>query len=253
MSELSFILGKLIQELDVEVAYFLLDGVDECGKLEQEALTDRFLDLCNIKPGKFRLLVVSRPISGMGKTSTIMLEKVSSDIEKFVSHSVDQFSSVDGFDEQIRDEVEKTLLKGAEGTFLWVSLMMNELKKKNTCTEILDTIKSVPKGLNAKYSHMLRQIDKYHQHNVFQMLCWVTTAFRPMNLQEMSEVIVKPPGLTPERAVRDAVKGSEGLLEVRGDQVTFVHTSAMVGFNFTNRNSSQHQFSCYNQSLYVKI
>ena len=255
VSELSFILGKLIQELNVDVAYFLLDGVDECGKLEQEALTDKLLDLCNIKPGKFKLLVVSRPINGMGKTPTIKLEQITSDIEKFVSHSVEQLSNVDGFDEQIRGEVEQTLLTGAEGTFLWVSLVMSELKKKGTCTEILDTIKSVPKGLNAKYSHMLGQIGKYHQQNVFQMLRWVTTAFRPMNLQELSTVIVKPPDprITPEQAVRDAVIGSEGLLEVRGDQVTFVHTSAKVGSTFMNGYSYEHQLSCCQESLYVKI
>ena len=254
VSELSFILGKLIQELNVDVAYFLLDGVDECGKLEQEALTDKLLDLCNIKPGKFKLLVISRPTNGMGKIPTIKLEQITSDIEKLVSHSVEQLSNVDGFDEQIRGEVEQTLLTGAEGTFLWVSLVMSELKKKGTCTEVLDSIKSVPKGLNAKYSHMLRQIGKYHQQNVFQMLRWVTTAFRPMNLQELSTVIVKPPDprITPEQAVRDAVIGSEGLLEVRGDQVTFVHTSAKVGSTFMNGYSYEHQLSCCQESLYVK-
>ena len=201
LDELSFILRKLIQGLDIDVAYFLLDGVDECGEFEQQVLTDKLLDLCNIKPGKFRLLVVSRPISGMGITPTIKLEQITSDVEKYVLLSVEQLSNVDGLDEQIRGEVEQTLLKGNEGTFLWVSLVMRELKKKKTCTEILDTIKSVLKGLPAKYSQMLRQIDKDHQQNVFQMLRWVTTAFRPINLQELSAVIMKRPGLTPKQAV----------------------------------------------------
>ena len=234
--ELTYILEKLIQEMDVDVAYFLLDGVDECGKEEQEALTDKLLKLCDIAPGKFRLLVVSRPITGLGKAPLINIGEIKSDIQKFVAHSVGKLSNVDGFDEQIRGEVEQTLLSGAEGTFLWVSLVMAELEKKRTCTEILDTIKTVPKGLDAKYGHMLRQIDKYHQNNVFQMLRWVTTAFRPMNLQEMSVVIAKPPDprLTPEQAVRDAVIGSEGLLEVRGDQVMFVHTSAKVSLSGIN-------------------
>lgn len=243
VSDLSFILEKLIQELDVDVAYFLLDGVDECGKSEQGALTGKLLDLCNIKPGKFRLLVVSRPISGMGETPTIKLEQITSDIERFVSHSVEQFKKVEGFDDLIRDEVERILLAGAEGTFLWVSLVMNELKEKKTCTEILDVIKSVPKGLNAKYSHMLRQIDEYHRPNVSQMLRWVTPAFRPMKLQELSAIIAKPSDsmISPEQAVRDAVTGSEGLLEVRGDQVTFVHISAKVGSTTRNLSMSGYE------------
>ena len=230
VSELSFVLGKLIQELDVDTAYFLLDGADECGREEQEALISTLLNLCDVKPGKFKLLVVSRPISGMGTTPTIKLEQITSDIEKFISSSVEQFANVDGFNEEIRGEVERRLLKGAEGTFLWVSLVMGELKKKKTCTEILATTKSVPKGLNNKYSHMLQQIGKDQQHNVYQILRWVTAAFRHMTLQELSVVIEPPsnPKLPPEQIVRDAVTSSEGLLEVRANQVTFVHTSVKV-------------------------
>ena len=183
--------------------------------------------LWDVNPGKFKILVVSRPMGGMAAIPTIKLEQITSDIEKFVHKSVEPLANIDGFGE-IQKEVEESLLKGAEGTFLWVSLVMQEIEKGRTCTEILAAIKSVPKGLNNKYSHMLQQIDAEHQGKVYQMLCWVTVVVRPLTLQELS-VIIEPPAshlMPPERAVRDGVTSSEGLLETRGDEVTFVHISA---------------------------
>ena len=229
VSELSFILRKLIRELAVDTAYFLLDGVDECVKEEQEALTLTMLKLWNVKPGKFKLLVVSRPIGGMGTTPTIRLEETeqtAGDIEKFVSWSVEQLANVDGFKE-IQQEVEQTLLRGAEGTFLWVSLVMREIEKRKTCTEILAAIQCVPQGLNNKYSHMLQQIDPAHQQKVSQILRWVTAAVRPLTVHELSEVIEAPPSssMPPERAVRDGVTSTEGLLKTRDDEVTLIHSS----------------------------
>ena len=229
VSELSFILRKLIRELAVDTAYFLLDGVDECVKEEQKALTSTMFKLWDVEPGKFKLLVVSRPIGGMGTTPTIRLEETEQttvDIEKFVSKSVEQLANVDGFKE-IQQEVEQALLRGAEGTFLWVSLVMREIEKRKTCTEILAAIKSVPHGLNNKYSHMLQQIDSAHQRKVYQILRWVTAAVRPLTLQELSEVIESPPSssMSPEQAVRDGVTSAEGLLKIQGDEVTLVHSS----------------------------
>ena len=230
VSELSFILRKLIRELVVDTAYFLLDGVDECVKEEQEALTSTLLKLWDVKPGKFKLLVVSQAIGGMGATPTIRLEKTEQtegDIEKFVSKSVEQLANIDGF-KDIQQEVEQTLLRSAERTFLWVSLVMREIEKKRTCTEILAAIKSVPQGLNNKYSHMLQQIDPAHQRKVYKILRWVIAAIRPLTLQELSEVIEAPPSdsMSPEQAVRDGITSSEGLLKIQGDEVTLIHSSA---------------------------
>ena len=229
VSELSFILRKLIQELAVDKVYFLLDGVDECVKEEQEALTSTMLKLWDVKPGKFKLLVVSQLIGGMGRTPTIRLEETEQtkgDIEKFVSKSIEQIN-VDGF-EEIQQEVEHTLVKRAEGTFLWVSLVMREIEKKKTCGDICTASKINPLGLNGKYSHMLQQIDPANQRQAYKILRWVTAAIRPLTLQELSEVIEAPPSklMSPEQAVRDGITSCEGLVKIQGGEVTLVHSSA---------------------------
>ena len=241
VSELSSILRKLIRELAIDTAYVLLDGVDECLKEEQEVLTLTLLSLWDVKPGKFKLLMVSRRIGGMGSTATIKLEETEQtkgDIEKFISKSVEQLANVDGFGE-IQQDVEETLRQGAEGTFLWVSLVMREIKKKKTCTDILAATKSVPQGLNNNYGHMLQQIDLVHQESLYQILRWVTAAVRPLTLQELSDVIKAPrsSSMPPEQVVSDAVISAEGLLKIQGDEVTLIHTSVkefLLSANLSN-------------------
>ncbi|MCJ1383045.1 hypothetical protein MMC17_006158 [Xylographa soralifera] len=228
--ELSFILRTLIRELDVDTAYFLLDGVNECVKKEQETLTSTMLKLWDVEPGKFKLLMISRPIGGMGRTPTIRLEdteQTKGDIEKVVSYNLDQLANVDGFKE-VQQEVKQNLLDGSQGTFLWVSLVMREIEKKKTSSEILAATKSVPQGLDNKFSHMLQQIDPTNQRQVAKMLRWVAAAYRPLTLQEFSSVIEAPPSgsIPTEQAVRDEAASAEGLLKIRGNEVAFVHTFA---------------------------
>ena len=227
VSDLSYILGKLIQEMDIDRAYFLLDGLDECEE-DQEALVSTLIRLSNIKSGKFKLLIVSQAVNGMSTIPAIKLENKSDDIQKFIANSVGRLN-VDGFDQEMRREVEGILLDRAEGTFLWVSLVMDEIiGKTKTCTEILDAIKAVPPGLNSKYSRMLQQIRKEHQSDVFKILRWVIVAVRPLTLQELSTVMDASSSypISSEQVVRDAVTHSEGLLETRGDVVTLVHATA---------------------------
>ncbi|KAL6713171.1 hypothetical protein ACLMJK_009292 [Lecanora helva] len=229
VTELSFILRRLIQEVAVETIYFLLDGVNECAETEQEALTTMIPRLLDVEPGKFKMLVSSRHIGGLGTFPNIKIieleetEQTKGDVEKFISQRVKTLANVPGFKE-IQGQVEEDLLRLAEGTFLSVSLVMRDIKQKKTCTDILNAIRSFPPRLDGKYRHMIDQIDPAHQETVYRILRWVIAAIQPMTLQELAAVINVPPRNIQE--VRDAVTWSEGLLEVHGTRVTFVNTSA---------------------------
>ena len=230
VSELSFILRKLLRELTSETVYFLLDGVDECIQDDQKELTSTLLKLWDVKPGKFKMIGVSRYIGGINRVPTIDLEdtkQTAGDIEKFVSKSVEQLASVDGF-KDIQEQVEQTLIESADGTFLWVSLVMQEIEGSETCTEILAAIEHIPQGLDNKYNHMLQQIEPAHQQKVVQILRWVAAAVRPLTLSELSEVIDAPASdlMSPEQAVRDVVTKAKGLLKIQGTEVTLIHASA---------------------------
>jgi hypothetical protein len=92
----------------------------------------------------FRMVVVSRDIAGTQLYPSE--EQVPNDIKLFI---------LDKSQKQSRN----LLLERSEGTFLWIGFITNELSQRKTCTEALEALHAVPKGLPANYSQMLLKIE----------------------------------------------------------------------------------------------
>ena len=153
---------------------------------------------------------------------------VASDIKRFISVRVEELSRIEGFNEKIRTTVQEALLERAEGTFLWVGFVINELSKKKTCTEVFETLRALPRGLPAIYSRMLLQIERSRRRTSSVIIRWVTMAVRPLTLQELAAAIGIQSSalLTIEQAVRDQVALCGFFLNVSKQEVDLVHQSA---------------------------
>jgi hypothetical protein len=113
-------------------------------------------------------------------------EHTNSDIQRFVSQKFQELGiAIPGFNE-IKEQVSKTLLKRAEGTFLWVGFVTDELSRKPTCTQILDTLNEMPKGLPSVYSRILSKTEKERRPVLSRLLRWVTIAFRSLSVEELA-------------------------------------------------------------------
>jgi hypothetical protein len=92
-----------------------------------------------------------------------------------------------------------------------------ELSHKQTCTEIWEALEDLPSGLPAIYRRMLLRIPAKRRSVSQAILRWVTTAARPLQLQELAAATdVRPTSahMTTEQAMRDAVALCEPLLKV---------------------------------------
>jgi ankyrin repeat protein len=184
--------------------------------------------------GKFKLAVVSREIPDLRGCTQIRLdpdnnEKVIDDIERFVSARVKELKKIEGFTGKVQSHVEQTLLSRAQGTFLWVGFAMHELLQKATCTEVLDTLSKIPRGLFAVYSRLLLQIPEERRETSRQILQWVSTALRPLSLAELASAldVEATSGLmTIEQAIRDKIAFCGPFLKIEGKIVGLVHQSA---------------------------
>ncbi|EFY93351.1 NACHT and Ankyrin domain protein [Metarhizium acridum CQMa 102] len=139
---------------------------------------------------RFRLAIISRKVDGLGACCQVRLdldnsEHVSNDITKFISTRVEELNKVDDF-ASIREQVQTTLLNGANGTFLWVSSVITELLKANTRIDILQTLEKTPPGLDAAYSGTLKKIKVSQRSMVSKILRWVVMAVRPLTLKELA-------------------------------------------------------------------
>jgi ankyrin repeat protein len=241
--ELSFeplwaIFKKIIQDPELGNTLCVLDGIDESDKGTTQILLPRLVDLLSptLQPPlsiTFRLIVVSRDISGLENCTRIKLdpdnnESVHDDIEKFISIRVRDLSKVVGSRHRCEIEVQSTLLQRAEGTFLWVGFAMYELMRKRTWTEVFDALKTLPSGLPAIYSRMLHQIPPGHRKISSKILQWVTMAFRPLTLLEIAIAIglkSLSSSISLKHAIMDEITLCSSFLKVHNSEVTLIHQS----------------------------
>jgi len=229
---------RVIQDVDLGKMFCVLDGLDECDADSTSLLVAKLVELftlndSQITNGAFKIVIVSRNIPGLRSCTQVKFnpdneEHVVSDIKRFISVRVKELSRIEGFNEDFRIAVRKTLLERSEGTFLWVGLVMRELSQKRTCTEVLEALRELSPDLSEIYGRMLLQIESRRRRTSSGILLWVMMAIRPLTLQELAAAIgIQSSALiTIEQAVRDQVALCGPFLKLRDQEVGLVHQSA---------------------------
>ncbi|KAH7254972.1 hypothetical protein B0J15DRAFT_526313 [Fusarium solani] len=230
------VLEKLFAQPGLPTIFYIIDGVDECHSSHQ--LVTKLYDYCKSQARSKecagpRLAMIGRDIEELDAFPGIKVdpdneENVNEDVKRLISSSLEPLARIQGFDD-IRSRVEKSLLGRAEGIFLWVSFGIDELSRKKTCVEILDTIRALPKGLHPIFARMLHQIESDQREASSLILKGVALAERPLTLDELTAVIGVEPGdpdMSIERITADRVAICRPFLKVHNNQVIFVHQSA---------------------------
>ncbi|KAL9066016.1 MAG: hypothetical protein Q9157_007281 [Trypethelium eluteriae] len=232
------IFRNLVGDVNHGMIYCVRDGLDECDDSSVQSMIPKIINL--FSPGSshstdnhFKLVIVSRDIHSLRGSAQVKLdpdndEHVTSDIELFVSHKMQDLSSrIEGFAD-IQELVHKTLLERSEGTFLWVGFVVYELSQKCTRIQVLDALQELPKGLSAIYDRMLLQIESNERQASSRILQWVTMAVRPLTLLELVEAtgVRSPPQISSKQVLCDEIDLCRPLLKVQAEEVGLVHESA---------------------------
>ncbi|KAK5219300.1 hypothetical protein LTR47_011554 [Exophiala xenobiotica] len=232
---------SLLQPSTSSQVVCVLDGLDEC---EKESLK-QLLDAVNYlsKSGetsrpRLKLIILSRPQpavleSKLGQYPQIQLDdsdtEISHDVERYIFAKVAELASEQNFSEDMVAQVQQSLLAGADGTFLWVGSVANELQGRSW-SRIDEVLRHVTKGLGGIYQRLLQQIgDKKALDPILQ---WVVLAARPLTLEELTVAAgIKTAGALPATQVTKNRLRTGGLLvKVEGDVVNLVHESAKEFF-----------------------
>jgi len=108
--------------------FCVLDGLDECDEDMIRILVPKIVDIFLLKnlelaTKTFKMVIVSREIPGLQGCVQVKLdpdndERVASDIKRVISARVTELSRIEGFNNEFRATVQKTLLERSKGTFL---------------------------------------------------------------------------------------------------------------------------------------
>ncbi|UKZ76962.1 hypothetical protein TrVFT333_004678 [Trichoderma virens FT-333] len=231
---------SLLQEPGVQTPYLIVDGLDEC----QTGLDDLLWLIVRLSSSRARILVSSRnwpSIDDALSAATLKVplclelntQAISAAVDIYIGYKVEQLKRSKKYDEETRKTVQQYLASNADGTFLWVALVCQELsdpkvRKWHTLAMLNDFLTEFPSGLDALYVRMAEQIFGSRDAELCrQVLAVASVVFRPVALTEILS-LVESPGDFPDEAnsLREIIELCGSFLTLREGVIHFVHQSA---------------------------
>ncbi len=233
---LTEIFTRMLEDPKLSSRYLIIDALDEC-------TTDLNLLLSLIQTltarSSAKWIVTSRNWPSIEKwlnqaTQKVRLclelneKSVSAAVRAYVELKVDQLAERNSYDRDTKDIVRSYLSSTAEGTFLWVALVCQELAEVSGW-KIRKRLMTYPPGLDALYRRMLDQICSSEDAGLYtRILAVVSTSYRPLTLDELVSFIDLPDGVLPRQyqILAEIIGHCGSLLALREHTVFFVHQSA---------------------------
>jgi ankyrin repeat protein len=224
-------------------AYFILDGLDECGHKERLFVAQ---ELQKVQKMLRLLLCISfrtEPDNGLelitkrfAVTKIATIPEDNPEIEAFIEAELERCLESRNLvigDPTLILEIQDALLKGSQGMFLWVVLQIQSLCSMRTDQAIRDTLADLPNDLAETFTRILHKsggLGQFYQTQILQLL---VAAYRPLTVGELRDALSVVPGdtdWTPSRMLNDvysALSCCGCLLTVDEEETTirFVHHS----------------------------
>ncbi|KAL2886886.1 Vegetative incompatibility protein HET-E-1 [Ceratocystis lukuohia] len=228
--ELCEILTSMLIDPSLKNAILIVDALDECSTGQKDLL--QFI----AKPSPAKWIVSSRnwpeieQILEKAKQKTkihleINQDSVSEAVDSYIKFKVDELAEEKNYKSEMKLAILEHLRLNANGTFLWVSLVCQELsncQKRHAPNKLT----SFPPGLNALYERMVQQIlDSNDAQSCKNIIAQVFVAYRPLTLEELC-VLVESLGGVEKQEVEELIALCGSFLTIYDNAISFVHQSA---------------------------
>jgi hypothetical protein len=228
----------ILQDSSLDNAYFFVDALDECIK-DLEKLLAFTVQKLALSP-RVKWILTSRnytsieqkiPLDNFGIRLSLELKENAAQVSRAVNAYIDyrllELKHIQH--NQLLQCAREKMQQKANGTFLWVSLVMKELKDVLPW-EVLQVLEEVPTELTDVYRRMMEHINQLKRQNsrlCRQVLSIVVATYRPLHLQELYALIDLPDqGPNVEETTATIVKMCGSFLTLREDHVYVIHQSA---------------------------
>jgi len=233
---LSKIFTSILQDPNLGSTYLVVDALDEC-VVDLPKLLDFIAQQSSASP-RIKWIVSSRnwpdieerlAKAGQGVRLSLELnaESVSAAVDVFIQQKVLQLSQDKKYDSKTREAVQHHLSTNADGTFLWVALVYQNLKdvpKRN----VRKMLSAFPPGLDSLYKRMMQQLRSSGDADICkEILAVAATVYRPTTLEELVALTEQLEGVLDDPdSIQEIIGQCGSFLTVRENTVYFVHQSA---------------------------
>ncbi|ORY70345.1 uncharacterized protein BCR38DRAFT_405961 [Pseudomassariella vexata] len=217
----------------------IIDALDECDQESQETLLKQLRksfgpDGRSVYTPNIRILITSRLyteikeyLEEFAKKDIASYPQAKEDIIRLIDSKSAYLQKKKGYTDHTKEKVKAVLRSKAEGTFLWVGIVCEELDRvaSKDATKLLQDL---PKGLDGIYAKLLQlAFTKTNDQQIIEsILNFVTVSLRPLTLLELSEACRLHKDKNEKERVeytRDNVNSCRLMLVVQHEKVLLLH------------------------------
>jgi hypothetical protein len=233
---LSEIFTDILQDPSLKSAYLIIDALDEC-EYDLPKLLGFIRQMASSSP-HVKWIISSRNWPKIEEVLKKTRHKVDLSLElndediytavkTYIKHKVSELADDKDYDEETQVEVEDYLSSNANGTYLWVALVCQNLKAIESW-HTLDRLKEFPPKLDSLYDQMLKTIKDSNDADLcMRILASNAVLYRPITLEELVSVVSMPKALSDKPKLLESIIGLCGsFLTIRDGTIYFVHQSA---------------------------
>lgn len=230
---LSKIFTAMLEDQLLDGVLLIVDALDEC-TTDQERLLDLIIRSSNVN-----WIVTSRnwpEIEQVLDRSTqkvrlhleLNQDSVSKAVDAFIQWKVEKLAEKKQYDAKLKSDVKNYLVENADGSFLWVALVCQELadgKVLRKC-HTRKRLEAFPKGLDPLYGRMMEYISSLPDAELCrEILALASVVYRPVSLTELKTLLWSQYE-DEDGDLQEVIRCCGSFLTLRGDAIYFLHQSA---------------------------
>ena len=220
--------GILHANLNLNGHYMIVDALDESAS--DAELIPLLLKLS--VSGRMRVIVTSRntfdsygtacPARVQITVAEIRPKDTIADISLYVQANRGSLPALGQDREQGRDLILESILDKSDGCFLWVRLVMDELKRVHTAADVQRVLQEVPMDMDDLYIRILDKMEtlQYGRRLAQAILVWVACAARHLTVEELQKAV--------ELDIDDDVDSIERVIASTCGQLVYVDSNGFV-------------------------
>ncbi|KAM6506996.1 hypothetical protein FALCPG4_018389 [Fusarium falciforme] len=228
----------MLKDPTLKNAVLIVDALDEC-TTDRPQLLDFIIQSSSTSSSRVKWVVSSRnwqdieeKLDNTKQKVRLHLElnknSISKAVDTYIGYKVNRLAGLKNYDKETRDAVKNHLTSNADGTFLWVALVCQELadtkvvRKRHT----LSKLNLFPSGLDPLYKRMMEQISDSSDAEICkEILAIASVVYRPITLEEL-KVLVESLEEDDYNDLPQIIKACGSFLTLREGVIYFVHQSA---------------------------
>ncbi|KAF8526557.1 ankyrin repeat-containing domain protein, partial [Hysterangium stoloniferum] len=174
--------------------YIILDALDESS--EHGKVIKWLSKLLSQNSSRLHILVTTRPeVSIQRELDNLNPEHLflhrqrgNNDITTYIYTKLQSKTIFSSKDENLLNNIFRTLNDRAEGMFRWVALQLEELSACLSDEELEKQLDTIPAGLFGSYRKIILKIPKKHAENALKFLQWLAFSLQPLKAKELAQI-----------------------------------------------------------------